>query len=129
LNHNFPADVCLPLFCKGVSHHRILRIATAESVVLNSANAAPFLILVEVLEDKEHSLPISESTVNNQQTHESLQPLLSVDKIDIREGNLSQQELHQQRVLARRKSVLSLEKKASAHYPLKLYLSTNSQKG
>ncbi|RXW20743.1 hypothetical protein EST38_g5111 [Candolleomyces aberdarensis] len=61
LNHRLPAEVCLPLWCPGSDtprgeegahpHHRIVRIPPGESVVLNSAERAPFLLLVEVLHD------------------------------------------------------------------------------
>ncbi|CCA66930.1 related to PIK1-phosphatidylinositol 4-kinase [Serendipita indica DSM 11827] len=59
LNHQLPAEICLPLWCnypkKGnfdtdtQSHHRIVRIPPSESVVLNSAERAPYLMLVEIL--------------------------------------------------------------------------------
>jgi hypothetical protein len=49
LNHNLPANVCIPLWCDGDNHHKILRIATTDAVVLNSAEKAPFLIYVEIL--------------------------------------------------------------------------------
>ncbi|KAG0139431.1 hypothetical protein CROQUDRAFT_111621 [Cronartium quercuum f. sp. fusiforme G11] len=60
LNHSLPKGCCLGMYCKGEetdslgkrrAHHRIVRISPNESVVLNSADRAPFLIHVEVLED------------------------------------------------------------------------------
>ncbi|KAJ3090212.1 Phosphatidylinositol 4-kinase pik1alpha (PI4-kinase)(PtdIns-4-kinase) [Quaeritorhiza haematococci] len=59
LNHNLPADVCLPLWCSARTsrdeHHRIVRISPLDAVVLNSADRAPFLIFVEVMEyDEAH---------------------------------------------------------------------------
>ncbi|EAU88528.2 atypical/PIKK/PI4K protein kinase [Coprinopsis cinerea okayama7 len=60
LNHKLPAEVCLPLWCPGTDtahtnpshpHHRIVRIPPGESVVLNSAERAPYLLLVEILTD------------------------------------------------------------------------------
>ncbi|KAJ1969556.1 Phosphatidylinositol 4-kinase pik1alpha (PI4-kinase)(PtdIns-4-kinase) [Dispira parvispora] len=54
LNHNLPANVCLPLWCsakdKYSPHHKIVRIAPTDAVVLNSAERAPYLIMVEVVE-------------------------------------------------------------------------------
>ncbi|KAK4689090.1 phosphatidylinositol 4-kinase B, partial [Tremellales sp. Uapishka_1] len=75
LNHNLPAEVCMPLWCaadhsheeggqtpsgtvlKGRSqasrkkaHARVVRISPGDSVVLNSAERAPFLLHVEILE-------------------------------------------------------------------------------
>jgi hypothetical protein len=41
LNHNLPADVCIPLWCHATAehpyHHQVVRIALQDSVVLNSA--------------------------------------------------------------------------------------------
>lgn len=41
LNHNLPAEVCLPLWCPATCekpyHHRIVRISPSDAVVLNSA--------------------------------------------------------------------------------------------
>ncbi|RKP09988.1 kinase-like domain-containing protein, partial [Thamnocephalis sphaerospora] len=54
LNHNLPADVCVPLWCPATAehpyHHQVVRIALQDSVVLNSAEKVPYLLLVEVLE-------------------------------------------------------------------------------
>ncbi|KAI9197389.1 uncharacterized protein BJ171DRAFT_477921 [Polychytrium aggregatum] len=54
LNHNLPAEVCIPMWCPANStvgeHHRIVRISSEDSVVLNSADRVPYLIVVEVLE-------------------------------------------------------------------------------
>ncbi|KZT09426.1 kinase-like protein [Laetiporus sulphureus 93-53] len=60
LNHVLPAEVCMPMWCgssdtpvppQGVPqpHHRIVRIPPGESVVLNSAERAPYLLLIEIL--------------------------------------------------------------------------------
>ncbi|EJD52969.1 kinase-like protein [Auricularia subglabra TFB-10046 SS5] len=62
LNHKLPAEVCLPLWCSSTDevdpatkntapHHRVVRIPPGESVVLNSAERAPYVLLVEVLGD------------------------------------------------------------------------------
>ncbi|KAF7304897.1 Phosphatidylinositol 4-kinase [Mycena kentingensis (nom. inval.)] len=61
LNHKLPAEVCMPMWCassdaprpSGVPHphHRIVRIPPGESVVLNSAQHAPYLLIIELLND------------------------------------------------------------------------------
>ncbi|KAK9717510.1 Phosphatidylinositol 4-kinase pik1alpha (PI4-kinase)(PtdIns-4-kinase) [Basidiobolus ranarum] len=54
LNHNLPADVCIPLWCPATAdspyHHKIVRIPPSDAVVLNSAERVPYLIMVEVIE-------------------------------------------------------------------------------
>ncbi|KAI7894575.1 uncharacterized protein EV154DRAFT_536540 [Mucor mucedo] len=56
LNHNLPAEVCLPLWCPATCekpyHHRIVRISPSDAVVLNSAERAPYLLMIEVLDDE-----------------------------------------------------------------------------
>ncbi|GJE90828.1 kinase-like protein [Phanerochaete sordida] len=60
LNHMLPAEVCMPMWCSSSDkpdpttgipepHHRIVRIPPGESVVLNSAERAPYLLLIEIL--------------------------------------------------------------------------------
>lgn len=62
LNHKLPAEVCMPLWCSASdstqpstnpltshAHHRIVRIPPGESVVLNSAERAPYVLMLEVL--------------------------------------------------------------------------------
>ncbi|KAF9482771.1 kinase-like protein [Pholiota conissans] len=61
LNHKLPAEVCMPMWCSSVDsaagrkfptpHHRIVRIPPGEAVVLNSAERAPYLLLIEILSD------------------------------------------------------------------------------
>ncbi|KAJ7097912.1 kinase-like protein [Mycena belliarum] len=61
LNHKLPAEVCMPMWCSSSDtprpqsvpqpHHRIVRIPPGESVVLNSAEHAPYLLLIEILND------------------------------------------------------------------------------
>lgn len=79
LNHNLPAEVCMPMWCPADhsheeggettggsalnfrpdkqpnarvrSHHRVVRISPGDSVVLNSAERAPYLLHLEILED------------------------------------------------------------------------------
>ncbi|CAO3689672.1 unnamed protein product [Rhizopus microsporus] len=56
LNHNLPAEICLPLWCPATTekpyHHRIVRISPSDAVVLNSAERAPYLLMIEVLDDE-----------------------------------------------------------------------------
>ncbi|RKP23463.1 hypothetical protein SYNPS1DRAFT_30789, partial [Syncephalis pseudoplumigaleata] len=58
LNHNLPADVCIPLWCPATAerpfHHQVVRVALQDCVVLNSAEKVPYLLLVEVLEQEHH---------------------------------------------------------------------------
>ncbi|KAJ1916331.1 Phosphatidylinositol 4-kinase pik1alpha (PI4-kinase)(PtdIns-4-kinase) [Tieghemiomyces parasiticus] len=53
LNHNLPANVCLPLWCPAhdrcTPHHKVVRIAPADAVVLNSAERVPYLLMVEAV--------------------------------------------------------------------------------
>lgn len=72
LNHNLPAEVCMPLWCNADhhrnddsgptgflgkpkkqrrAHSRVVRISPGDSVVLNSAERAPYLLHVEILID------------------------------------------------------------------------------
>ncbi|CAG8587488.1 4637_t:CDS:2, partial [Paraglomus occultum] len=55
LNHNLPAEICIPLWCPATTespqHHRVVRISPTDAVVLNSADRVPYLVLVEVLEE------------------------------------------------------------------------------
>jgi phosphatidylinositol 4-kinase len=47
LNHNLPAEICLPLWCPATCdkpyHHRIVRISPSDAVVLNSAERVSLL--------------------------------------------------------------------------------------
>ncbi|OAD74452.1 hypothetical protein PHYBLDRAFT_96384, partial [Phycomyces blakesleeanus NRRL 1555(-)] len=56
LNHNLPAEVCIPLWCPATAekpyHHRVVRISPSDAVVLNSAERAPYLLTIEVLDDE-----------------------------------------------------------------------------
>lgn len=56
LNHNLPAEICMPLWCPATVdrpyHHRIVRISPTDAVVLNSAERAPYLLMIEVLDDE-----------------------------------------------------------------------------
>ena len=54
LNHNLPADVCIPLWChydpkNKTGHHRVVRLSPTDAVILNSAERVPYLIMVEVV--------------------------------------------------------------------------------
>ncbi|KZT59008.1 kinase-like protein [Calocera cornea HHB12733] len=56
LNHQLPSEVCLPMWCPSTdsdqcrAHHRIVRIPAGECVVLNSAERAPYLLFLEILQ-------------------------------------------------------------------------------
>ncbi|KAJ2856102.1 hypothetical protein GGI22_003917, partial [Coemansia erecta] len=53
LNHSLDKHTCIPLWCPesgGQHHHRIVRIPTEDTVVLNSAERAPYLLTLEVLD-------------------------------------------------------------------------------
>ncbi|KAG4304892.1 hypothetical protein PORY_001567 [Pneumocystis oryctolagi] len=55
LNSYLPADICIPSLCNATVdhpvHHRIVRINPAEAMVLNSAKRAPYLLIIEILEN------------------------------------------------------------------------------
>ncbi|KTW25927.1 hypothetical protein T552_03201 [Pneumocystis carinii B80] len=55
LNTYLPADICIPSLCTATAsypvHHRIVRIDSAEAVVLNSAKRVPYLLIIEILEN------------------------------------------------------------------------------
>ncbi|KAG2157127.1 kinase-like protein [Suillus clintonianus] len=61
LNHKLPAEVCMPMWCSSSDnpvprndsqpHHKIVRIPPGESVVLNSAERVPYLLIIEILHD------------------------------------------------------------------------------
>ncbi|KAF8628405.1 hypothetical protein AX15_003928 [Amanita polypyramis BW_CC] len=71
LNHKLPAEVCMPMWCTSSDaprghrgsqpHHRIVRIPPGESVVLNSAERAPYLLLIEILHDDLDFQPLKRS--------------------------------------------------------------------
>ncbi|KAJ1735240.1 Phosphatidylinositol 4-kinase pik1alpha (PI4-kinase)(PtdIns-4-kinase) [Coemansia biformis] len=51
-NHTLDRHACIPLWCPdsdGSHHHQIVRIPTEDTVVLNSAERAPYLLTLEVL--------------------------------------------------------------------------------
>ncbi|RHZ81144.1 hypothetical protein Glove_123g81 [Diversispora epigaea] len=78
LNHNLPAEICIPLWCPATSespyHHRVIRISPVDAVVLNSADRVPYLLMVEVLEG-EINLDISKL-----QAQKSLKRILHDEK-------------------------------------------------
>ncbi|CAE6433777.1 unnamed protein product [Rhizoctonia solani] len=58
LNNKLPAEICVPMWCPSSDkcsansvvtqpHHRIVRIPPGESVVLNSAERAPYVLIME----------------------------------------------------------------------------------
>ncbi|KAI8969727.1 kinase-like domain-containing protein, partial [Pilobolus umbonatus] len=59
LNQQLPAEICIPLWCPGKKscHHRMVRFS--ESVVLNSAERTPYLVMMEVLDETEESVQCS----------------------------------------------------------------------
>ncbi|RKO98162.1 hypothetical protein CXG81DRAFT_4245, partial [Caulochytrium protostelioides] len=68
LNHNLPARVCMPMWCRreastdatGVEEHQhlwVARVVTSEAVVLNSADRTPYLLLVEVIAELPREVP------------------------------------------------------------------------
>ncbi|CEG83780.1 Putative Atypical/PI4K protein kinase [Rhizopus microsporus] len=65
LNHNLPAEICLPLWCPATDdrpfHHRVVRISPTDAVVLNSAERAPYLLMIEVLDDELSLDPLNQS--------------------------------------------------------------------
>ncbi|KAG8724521.1 Phosphatidylinositol 4-kinase pik1alpha (PI4-kinase)(PtdIns-4-kinase) [Ceratobasidium sp. 395] len=61
LNNKLPAEICVPMWCPSSDkcspnslitqpHHRIVRIPPGESVVLNSAERAPYVLIIEFLD-------------------------------------------------------------------------------
>ncbi|KAJ2255063.1 Phosphatidylinositol 4-kinase pik1alpha (PI4-kinase)(PtdIns-4-kinase) [Coemansia sp. RSA 455] len=71
LNHNLDKSTCIPLWCpdsNGLCHHRIVRIPTEDTVVLNSAERAPYLLTLEVLEPErsEHAESIWSASVSGE---------------------------------------------------------------
>ncbi|KAJ1723425.1 Phosphatidylinositol 4-kinase pik1alpha (PI4-kinase)(PtdIns-4-kinase) [Coemansia erecta] len=63
LNHALDRNTCIPLWCpdsdgRHHKHHRIVRIPTEDTVVLNSAERAPFLLTLEVIEPEPTSSPL-----------------------------------------------------------------------
>ncbi|KAJ1788866.1 Phosphatidylinositol 4-kinase pik1alpha (PI4-kinase)(PtdIns-4-kinase), partial [Coemansia sp. RSA 2399] len=60
LNHSLDKHTCIPLWCPesgAQHHHRIVRIPTEDTVVLNSAERAPYLLTLEVLDPDESTSP------------------------------------------------------------------------
>ncbi|QRV85795.1 phosphatidylinositol 3- and 4-kinase [Ceratobasidium sp. AG-Ba] len=60
INNKLPAEICVPVWCPSSDkcsansfitqpHHRIVRIPPGESVVLNSAERAPYVLIIEFL--------------------------------------------------------------------------------
>ncbi|KAJ1915206.1 Phosphatidylinositol 4-kinase pik1alpha (PI4-kinase)(PtdIns-4-kinase) [Mycoemilia scoparia] len=53
-NHSLKDDMCIPLWCSNdnnsMKHQRIVRIPLDDVVVLNSAERAPYLLMLEVIE-------------------------------------------------------------------------------
>ncbi|KAI9352139.1 kinase-like domain-containing protein [Obelidium mucronatum] len=75
LNHNLPANVCIPLWCSGgvgeKNHHWIVRVPPNDGVTLNSADRVPYLLILEIVDDVDNEPP-SEDNVENQVSNLSL---------------------------------------------------------
>ncbi|KNZ56918.1 atypical/PI4K protein kinase [Puccinia sorghi] len=108
LNHSLPKGCCLGMYCNGdycdegkigetdseggsstalkrkKCHQRIVRISPNESVVLNSADRAPFLIHVEVLEDHLDFDP------NRRSNYEDLRKAIKGSAISVNESDSKQ---------------------------------------
>ncbi|KAJ2726868.1 Phosphatidylinositol 4-kinase pik1alpha (PI4-kinase)(PtdIns-4-kinase), partial [Coemansia sp. Cherry 401B] len=73
-NHALDRNACIPLWCPdadGTCHHRIVRIPTEDTVVLNSAERAPYLLTLEVLEPTDSGnidLPLSATATGSMTT-------------------------------------------------------------
>ncbi|KXS18212.1 kinase-like protein, partial [Gonapodya prolifera JEL478] len=73
VNSNLPAEVCLPLWCSagdhndgdGHRHHRIMRIATSDCVVLNSADRVPFMLFLESWDSSDALSPTPSPSIAN----------------------------------------------------------------
>ncbi|KAJ3031611.1 UNVERIFIED_CONTAM: Phosphatidylinositol 4-kinase pik1alpha (PI4-kinase)(PtdIns-4-kinase) [Siphonaria sp. JEL0065] len=65
LNHNLPANVCIPLWCHGgvgdKNHHWIVRVPPNDGVTLNSADRVPYLLILEIVDDVDNEQPNDES--------------------------------------------------------------------
>ncbi|KAI8605387.1 kinase-like domain-containing protein [Dissophora ornata] len=98
LNHNLPAEICVPLWCKATvenpSHHRVVRIPPQDAVVLNSADRVPYLLQVEVLET---DMGVEEIRAQRRDLHE-------VPEDDEHQHETLTQEAYLQTVLKRRAS-------------------------
>ncbi|KAJ3208695.1 Phosphatidylinositol 4-kinase pik1alpha (PI4-kinase)(PtdIns-4-kinase) [Dinochytrium kinnereticum] len=65
LNHNLPAQVCIPIWCSGrqnKAHHIVARIPPNEAVVLNSADRVPYLLFIETVSANDASLVMPSDT-------------------------------------------------------------------
>ncbi|KAJ3072875.1 Phosphatidylinositol 4-kinase pik1alpha (PI4-kinase)(PtdIns-4-kinase) [Podochytrium sp. JEL0797] len=64
LNHNLPANVCIPLWCNGgvheKKHHWIVRIPPNDGVTLNSADRVPYLLILEIVDDEDTQSAVKE---------------------------------------------------------------------
>ncbi|KAJ3184727.1 Phosphatidylinositol 4-kinase pik1alpha (PI4-kinase)(PtdIns-4-kinase) [Geranomyces variabilis] len=132
INHNLPANVCLPAWCgasaEHPTHHRVARISPSDAVVLNSADRVPYLITVEVLEDVHPpddvtqpsrlvSSPLPEPPVtvangaaaSDENGEHVTAETLSPNRGD---GDVAAADYHRQ-VLHRRKSAASMKSKSS----------------
>ncbi|KAJ3084316.1 Phosphatidylinositol 4-kinase pik1alpha (PI4-kinase)(PtdIns-4-kinase) [Rhizoclosmatium sp. JEL0117] len=65
LNHNLPANVCIPLWCSGgtgeKNHHWVVRVPPNDGVTLNSADRVPYLLILEIVDDVDNELSSDEA--------------------------------------------------------------------
>ncbi|KAI8619909.1 hypothetical protein BC830DRAFT_1078219 [Chytriomyces sp. MP71] len=87
LNHNLPANVCIPMWCGGGAHdrehHWIVRVPPGDGVTLNSADRVPYLLIVEIVDCLEDDEP-DEPDVNfnaEVQAHESIGDDMPIDPL------------------------------------------------
>jgi hypothetical protein len=115
LNHNLPAQVCLPFWCPAYAekhrHHHICGIALTDCVVLNSADRVPYLIVVEVIETSDGRLPRKFSLSSAKTT--TNQSELRVPEISRQLSSNQNSADYYLKVISRRKS--ASESRSSAH--------------
>ncbi|OIR56820.1 MAG: phosphatidylinositol 4-kinase beta [Amphiamblys sp. WSBS2006] len=46
-------EICIPLWCNPLKHHRVLQISAENAIILNSAERVPYMVYIEILEDGE----------------------------------------------------------------------------
>ncbi|TCD71888.1 Phosphatidylinositol 4-kinase pik1alpha (PI4-kinase)(PtdIns-4-kinase) [Steccherinum ochraceum] len=120
LNHMLPAEVCMPMWCSSSDaaraensipepHHRIVRIPPGESVVLNSAERAPYLLLIEIVHA---DLDFDPSKRNNREILKKL--LLKEEEGRGKSGELSSFKSGEPPPLKRQESLPLISRRSSA---------------
>ncbi|CAG8456006.1 7775_t:CDS:10 [Ambispora leptoticha] len=124
LNHNLPAEVCIPLWCPATSekpfHHRVVRISPGDAVVLNSADRVPYLLMVEVLEEDSNfdmsklrtRRSLHRSLHEDKPVGETAESLVSEDETNEKEAfeKIEQQEQEEHKLL--HKAITEVEKES-----------------